>query len=329
MEAMPGRVWVRGVLLWTAVAAGACSSGPTGPSTPTPTSTPTPVPVTTCTAGAPQPMTSFTADPATITDGDTFTLSWAAPCGFVSLAQKGKGPFQTLLPSTGSYVLRPGLDGYPTASGNTVLEARNADTATPREATVTVTAKATPTISLAGASSCYPVKAGNAGCNVPVTATATNYSSIAWSGCCAGSSGTTGTCHVPDLNAYTCTASATGAGGSAQADKQVTGTNAAPIVASSTHNPGSAGCDTDVEFDFQITDEEGIYDCASYSATPCTITNIQCGPTSGDPKLVKIVVHTPTAHYGGGMCYVSFVARDVWLASSPQGNGSCGLYACP
>jgi len=83
-------------------------------------------------------MTSFTTDPLTITNGDTFTLRWAAPCGFVTLAQKGKGPFMTLLPSTGSYALRFGLDGYPTATGNTVYEGRIADTATPRGTTVTV-----------------------------------------------------------------------------------------------------------------------------------------------------------------------------------------------
>ena len=139
MDTMKRSVWVRGVVLVAAVAAAACSSGPcppTGvcrPPTVTPTVTPTP-----CTASAPQPMTSFTAEPATITDGDAFTLRWAAPCGFVSLAQKGKGPFTTLQPSTGSYALQTGQAGYPTATGNTVYEARNADTATPLEATLTV-----------------------------------------------------------------------------------------------------------------------------------------------------------------------------------------------
>ena len=138
MEAMPRRVWVRGVLLVAAMAAAACSSSivdPTLPPTPTPSPGSTPAP---CTASAPQPMTSFAADPATIADGDAFTLRWAAPCGFVTLAQKGQGPFITLEPSTGSYALRPGLNGYPTATGNTVYEARNADTATPRETKVTV-----------------------------------------------------------------------------------------------------------------------------------------------------------------------------------------------
>ena len=90
-------------------------------------------------------MTSFTADPATITNGAAFTLRWAAPCGFVSLAQKGQGPFITLQPSTGSYALQTGQNGYPTATGNTVYEARNGDTATPLEATLTVNAAATPT----------------------------------------------------------------------------------------------------------------------------------------------------------------------------------------
>ena len=138
MEAMPDRAWVRGVLLVATVAMAACSSSivdPTLPPTPTPSPGSTPVP---CTASAPLPMKSFTADPATITNGDSFTLRWAAPCGFVTLAQKGQGPFITLEPSTGSYTLQIGMSGYPAATGDIVYEARNADTATPREATVTV-----------------------------------------------------------------------------------------------------------------------------------------------------------------------------------------------
>ena len=185
----------------------ACGS-PTGPSTPTPTPAP---PATACTASAPQPMTSFTADPATITDGDTFTLRWAAPSGFVSLAQKGKGPFQTLLPSTGSYVLRPGLDGYPTVTGDTVYEARNADTATPREATVTVQPKVTPnrppTVSVAvSASTCHPVSKTSP-CSVTCTATASDPDgdtlNYAWSGCASGTAAAA-TCTVSKLTAFTC-----------------------------------------------------------------------------------------------------------------------------
>ena len=155
METMAGRVWVRRVLHFAAVTAAACSSAPTTPTGGTPTPTPAPT-VTVCSASAPQPMTSFTADPATITNGDPFTLRWAAPCGFVSLAQKGQGPFITLQPSTGSYALQTGQNGYPTATGNTVYEARNGDTATPREATVTVNPAATPTPTATPAPTCPP-----------------------------------------------------------------------------------------------------------------------------------------------------------------------------
>ena len=332
MDANGRRQWFRRFLLFATVAVAACGgpTGPTGGTTPTPAPTPTPVPVTACTASAPQPMTSFAADPATITDGDTFTLRWAAPCGFVSLAQKGKGPFQTLLPSTGSYVLRPGLDGYPTASGNTVFEARNADTATPRETAVTVTAKATPTISLAGASSCYPVKAGNAGCNVSVTATATNYSSIAWSGCCAGSSGTTGNCHVPDLNAYTCTASATGAGGSAQADKQVTGTNAAPVISGWDTNWHNPPCDADLNFEFTITDEEGVASCPTVEVVgACSYVNIAC-PVPGYSKAVFLYVHTwAPPQPQSWLCYGGLVVRDAWGVNSAKFTPAFSVPACP
>ena len=209
----------------------------TGPSTPTPTPAPT---VTTCTASAPQPMTSFTADPATITNGDTFTLRWAAPCGFVSLAQKGRGPFMILLPSTGSYALRTGLDGYPTATGNTVYEARNADTATPREATVTVNAAATPTpapnrpptVSVApSASTCHP-PSPTIPCTVTCTAAASDPDgdalSYAWSGCASGAAAAA-TCTVSKLKDFTCSVNVSdGRGGTATASATVTGTNLAP-----------------------------------------------------------------------------------------------------
>jgi hypothetical protein len=105
----------------------------------------TPTPATAfCTAGV-QPMTSFTASPSRIAEGDAFTLYWTAPCGSVSVAQRGQTPFLVLQPSSGSYQLKSGLAGYPTASGDTVYEAKNGGTATPLNMTVTLQPKATPT----------------------------------------------------------------------------------------------------------------------------------------------------------------------------------------
>jgi len=276
-------------------------------------------------------MTSFTANPSAITDGDAFTLSWTAPCGFVSLAQTGQSPFIVLQPSTGSYALRPGLNGYPTVSGDTIYEAKNGDTATPLRTTVTMNPKRAPTISLSGASSCYPVHAGNAGCNVQVTANASNYDSISWGGCCSGS-GTTANCHVSGLGSFTCTANATGSGGSAQASAQVTGINAAPTLPlSGIHrSPDTADCNTAVTFDFTITDEEGISWCPSVtpSGACVSVDSAEC-PVSGSPKVVRIRTRTwPTPQTTFGHCYIDFKAQDVWGAEV-AGSWNAGVNACP
>jgi len=184
-------------------------------------------------------MTSFTASPNRITEGDTFTLTWTAPCGYVSVAQRGQPPFLVLRQSNDSYQLKPGT-GYPTAAGDTVYEAKNGDTATPLSTTVTMNPKATPTpagpptvsLSPAGATSCHPKKASNVvtACSVGFNASATNYTSLDWSGCCAGSSGTTGNCQVNAIQGFTCSVTATGAGGTASANGTATGINSSPNI---------------------------------------------------------------------------------------------------
>jgi hypothetical protein len=138
----PSRQWTRRIVLLAVLGAAACSSPPTGPSTATPTATTTPN-VAACTAA--QPLTTFAASPSTITVGDSFTLNWTAPCGFVSLALTGQTPFITLQPSTGSYQVRSGEAGYPAAMGDISYEAKNGDTATPFRTTVTMKPVPTPT----------------------------------------------------------------------------------------------------------------------------------------------------------------------------------------
>jgi hypothetical protein len=115
-------------------------------------------------------MESFTAEPPTITDGDTFTLKWKAPCGYVSLAQKGKAQFALSQPSEGSYTLRPDFNGYPTATGDTVYEATNGDVARRLYATVTVNPR--PTATPSGTATPTPIPTPtDTGARSPGTAT--------------------------------------------------------------------------------------------------------------------------------------------------------------
>jgi hypothetical protein len=111
------------------------STGPTGPGGDT-TTTPSPTPIS-C-VGAPPSMTSFAANPATITYGNAFTLSWTAPCGYVALRQKDGAPFALNQATNGTYELRSGSAGYPSGPGSTTYEATNGDTAQRFYATVTV-----------------------------------------------------------------------------------------------------------------------------------------------------------------------------------------------
>jgi hypothetical protein len=147
MDANDCSRWIRRFLLLATVSAAGCGRTVVDPTETTPTPTPIATPATVgtaCSAGAPRPMESFTANPTTITDGETFTLSWSAPCGFVSLAQKGKPQFALYQPASGTYQLRSGLDGYPVATGDTIYEATNGDIAPRLSVTVTVNPKAPP-----------------------------------------------------------------------------------------------------------------------------------------------------------------------------------------
>jgi len=313
-------------VLVAAVSTVACSGNtPTGPATPTPTPAPT---VQQCTAG--QPMTTFTVSPSTITDGDTLTFNWTAPCGFVSIAQAGQSPFTTLQQSSDSYRLRPNTPGYPTAPGATVYEAKNGDTATPLRATVTTKAKVGPAISLSGAGSCYPVHAGNAGCNVQVTASASNYDSIAWSGCCSGS-GTTATCHVPNPGSFTCSASATGPGGSAQTSMQVSGTNAAPTQSNGCWHGGvDAGCVSATSF---LANQACAGDALTYRFVaadpddPVPSSSLTCSATSQTPGVCTVcqcwLYNAGTMRFfvefgtrAAGTCTLAVTVTDDWGAAT-------------
>jgi len=128
-----------------ALTVASCGGGsdPTKPEPATPV--PTAAVAAACTAGAPQPMTSFSASPTALASGDTLTLSWTAPCGFVTIAQKGQTPFILNQPSNGSYQLRAELPGYPKVNGDTTYEATNGDTAPRFDLTVTMMPRATPT----------------------------------------------------------------------------------------------------------------------------------------------------------------------------------------
>jgi hypothetical protein len=287
-------------------------------------------------------MTSFTADPATITDGDSFTLRWAAPCGFVSLAQKGKGPFMTLLPSTGSYALRPGLDGYPAATGNTVYEARNADTATPREATVTTKAKLQVSVS-ASPDGCHPQKWNSKACTVTCAANATGgsggTSSYQWSGCASGA-GSTGTCSFTQPGSADCTVTVTdGQGRTASASKTVQGVNAAPGVSNvcwkwSSYLPW--GCIPNAISNglMYVTWSPTDDDPAPASSTTCTAASITPATCSVSPAVpagsacgsMAVLV----ANVASGTCTVAVTATDDWGASATTNlsvpivcNGSC------
>ena len=90
-----------------ALVAVSCSSGPpTQPAPVTPTPTPAPT-VAACTASAPQPMTSFTADPATITDGDLVAHRCAADRGAPA---RGRRPSEAGVPLPPRVTKNTGVD---------------------------------------------------------------------------------------------------------------------------------------------------------------------------------------------------------------------------
>jgi hypothetical protein len=300
----------------------ACGGGgnPTQPGSATPTPTTTAPP---CTAG--QPMTSFTASPSRITEGDAFTLNWTALCGFVSVAQRGQTPFLVLQPSSGSYQLKSGLAGYPTAAGDTVYEAKNGDTATPVNTTVTLQPKATPTptpnrapsVSVAAsASTCHP-QTPSTPCTVTCTATASDPDgdalSYAWSGCASGG-GSSAACRVSNLTPFTCSVSVSdGRGGTASGSATVTGVNRAPTVTFSSGPVPTGGgsgpvlCGTGAWIYFNYTDVDGdpLSDGQGELVSgPCTK-----GEVRGYPSAVWIAVQMPSTPQS---CQVAAMAADGW-----------------
>jgi hypothetical protein len=275
-----------------AVSTVACSGDtPTTPSTPTPTPAPT---VQGCSASAPQPMTSFSASSATIVDGDSFALSWTAPCGSVSIGIKGQSPFILNQPTSGSYQLKPGLPGYPTAPGDTIYEATNGDVAQRFTATVMMKAKLQVSVS-ASPDSCHPQKWNSKACTVTCSADTTGGNSGAlsyqWSGCASGS-GSTGTCTFSQPGSADCNVAVTDSKGvSATASKTVQGSNAAPGVT----NPRWY-----------------------YTGVPCTYKNCWffLTPTDDDPQPSSSIVS----------CSAEAVSGTTGCGLLPGGAGGNGCY---
>jgi hypothetical protein len=297
------------------------TSDPTHPGAATPTPT---TATASCTAG--QPMTSLTANPSKITDGDALTFNWSAPCGFVSLAQRGQTPFLVLQPSSGSYQLKSGLAGYPTAAGDTVYEAKNGDTATPLSTTVTLQPKATPTpapnrapsVSVAAsASTCHP-QSPSTPCTVMCTATASDPDgdalSYAWSGCASGG-GSSAACRVSNLTPFTCSVSVgDGRGGTASGSATVTGVNHGPGVSFNsgpvpsgcgTSTPVPCGCQAWVYFNYTDADGDPLSDGQGGVASgPCGLVEVR-----GYPSAVWVAIQMPSTPQS---CQVQARAADGW-----------------
>ena len=200
-------------------------------------------------------------------------------------------------------------------------------TATPT-ATPTPNTQPAPTISVSGPDSCYPYPS----CGASMTASGSNYASLSWSGCCSGS-GTASTCNFTDLGAHTCTVTATGPGGTATANKVVTGTNTAPVVQYTGNSTGSGAlaCNLpDVAFGFQITDEENsVYQCApaTVNGPPvCQYLSMEC-PAAGYPSLVNVHIST-LDHHAGVLCYVTAEVRDRFGAAGSK-TWAVSVAACP
>jgi hypothetical protein len=202
MDAVRRERWVRGLVLLGIVAAGVyCGSAiPTRDGTETPTPK---VVVVECTAK--QPVQSVSADPATITEGDAFTLRWLAPCGWVTITRKGGTLFARDLPSSGSYQVNSGTAGYPTGTGVTTYEVTNGDLSQRLEASVTVNARpgTNPTPTPVGATPTPTPTPGGGGTvcgNVSCESGETQANCCADCGCPAGQTcqnGTPGTCGTP------------------------------------------------------------------------------------------------------------------------------------
>jgi len=225
----------------------------------------------------------------------------------------------TLLRSTGSYALRPGLDGYPAATGNTVYEARNADTATPLDATVAV--RATVSLSPVGDTTCHPTKTGSGvpkPCTVAFNASVSGDTSLAWSGCCAGSTGTTGSCSVNAIKDFTCTVDAAGSGGTTSASAIATGIDDPPEIYSTLccSEPGQASklCPPTVltKNDRLACFSDGRNPYPSTSWPTCSVqASGACGAEPCDPNVFPPQFILDTS-YVTGTCLVQLTLTDYW-----------------
>jgi hypothetical protein len=336
MGANDRRQWSCQVVLVAAVAVAVSSCG--GPTTPPPLPTPTPAPtIERCTAG--QPMTTFTVSPSTVTDGDTLTFSWTAPCGYVSIAQAGQSPFTTLQQSSGSYQLRPNTPGYPTAPGATVYEAKNGDTATPLRATVTVNTKNhPPTVTVAASpTGCHPQHWKPTSCSVMCTASASDQDgdslSYGWSGCATGSA-STATCTISEPGSFPCTVTVTDSkGGSVTGSATVQGTNEAPTQSNSCWHGGvDAGCVSATSFlanqacagdaltyRFVAADPDDpepwnslSSTCTATSQTPGACTVCQCWLYNAGTMRFFVEFGTRAA----GTCTLAVTVTDDWGAAT-------------
>ena len=206
-----------------------------------------------------------------------------------------------------------------------VLVAASCGTTEPT-ATATATPVATPTlnVSISGPDTCYPYPS----CGATMTASGANYTSLTWSGCCSGSAATS-TCDFTDLAAHTCTVTATGPSGSVTANKTVTGVNVAPQVTGLDLTPTS--CNTDVTFQFTVTDEEQrVYQCLPPTITstpPCILKSVAC-PTASNPSVVEVSINTGSTP-AGSACSVGLAVRDRFGVDSNTRTETVFVNQCP
>jgi len=280
-------------------------------------------------------ISSFRAEPETITLGETLQFVWSATGGTVSLSIQGESPFAVGLASSGSHVLAAGKPGYPQRTGTVVYEAVVGDAAARSQTTVTVLAVATPeppsgppsgpdapTVSLSpvGATSCHAHPDPDEACRVEFEAAATRYTSISWAGCCAGSTGTTGSCAVTQLGANNaCDVSVTGAGGTAEDSAIATGLNEPPSMEYHGHDPAGepAGCDEEVTFHWLVQDDQltdaispGAWGSGSLDAGGRCVAERTEGPSAPHDEF-RTIVRT-TGGTGVGTCSVTARWTDPW-----------------
>jgi hypothetical protein len=323
------------VLLAVALASACGTTEPPPVATPTPVLTPTPQVGTT-------QLSRFTATPSTITEGEEFTLAWEGTSGVVSISKTGGAPFLLGRPPTGSHVLRTGVSGYPTGTGQTTYEAANSDVGQRLHATVSVTAKVVnhdPTVIVTAApTGCHPRHSTPTSCSVTCTANASDPDgdalSYSWSGCATGSN-TTATCTVTEPGSHACTVAVTDTkGGSTAASATVQGTNEPPRIstgcwsrgagcASTELLAGSGNCTGDAPtYRFFATDPDdpNPWSSITCSATPlpasqCSVC--QCWPASyNSPPDVRFYLLVKAG--AKGLCSVAVTITDDWGSATTE-----------